>query len=126
MQWSKEGAHVLLQTRVRTLNGELGAIFKHWYPDMDLEVEESSVEACPPASPYSRADPAHAPAPAGGIRRGRMEPFPLLKIAKALDGPACAFEQKITVPHNPLSNSLLCGDECELQHHWENHTQAVE
>jgi hypothetical protein len=30
----------LLQTRVRTLNGELGVIFKRWYPDMDLEVEE--------------------------------------------------------------------------------------
>ena len=28
MQWSKEGAHLLLQTRVRTLNGELSAIFK--------------------------------------------------------------------------------------------------
>ena len=40
MQWSKEGAHLLLQTRVRTLNGELDAIFKRWYPDMDLEVEE--------------------------------------------------------------------------------------
>ena len=45
MQWSKEGAHVLLQTRVKTLNGELGAIFKRWYPDMDLEVEEISVAA---------------------------------------------------------------------------------
>jgi len=45
MQWSKEGAHLLLQTRVRTLNGELGAIFKRWYPDMDLEVEEISVAA---------------------------------------------------------------------------------
>jgi len=33
MQWSKEGAHWLLQTRVRTLNGELGAIFKRWYPE---------------------------------------------------------------------------------------------
>ena len=32
MQWSKEGAHLLLQTRVRTLNGELSAIFKRWYP----------------------------------------------------------------------------------------------
>jgi hypothetical protein len=40
MQWSKEGAHLLLQTRVRTLNGELGAIFKRWYPDMDIEAEE--------------------------------------------------------------------------------------
>src|SRR6266853_5965753 len=45
MQWSKEGAHLLLQTRVRTLNGALGAIFKRWYPDLDLEVEEISVAA---------------------------------------------------------------------------------
>ena len=45
MQWSKEGAHLLLQTRVRTLNGELGAIFKRWYPDMDLEVEEIAIAA---------------------------------------------------------------------------------
>jgi len=45
MQWSKEGAHLLLQTRVRTLNGELGAIFKRWYPDMDLEVEEMPLAA---------------------------------------------------------------------------------
>ena len=33
------------QTRVRTLNGELSAIFKRWYPDMDLEVEEMPVAA---------------------------------------------------------------------------------
>jgi len=45
MQWSKEGAHLLLQTRVKTLDGELGAIFKRWYPDMDLEVEQISVAA---------------------------------------------------------------------------------
>jgi hypothetical protein len=45
MQWSKEGAHLLLQTRVRTLNGELGAIFKRWYPDIDLEVEEIPIAA---------------------------------------------------------------------------------
>jgi len=45
MQWSKEGAHLLLQTRVRTLNGELGAIFKRWYPDMDLEVQEIPLAA---------------------------------------------------------------------------------
>jgi hypothetical protein len=45
MQWAKEGAHLLLQTRVRTLNGELEAIFKRWYPDMDLEVEEGPVAA---------------------------------------------------------------------------------
>src|SRR5215470_190074 len=45
MQWSKEGAHLLLQTRVRTLNGELSAIFKRWYPDMELEVEEMPLAA---------------------------------------------------------------------------------
>ena len=45
MQWSKEGAHLLLQTRVRTLNGELCVIFKRWYPDMDLEVDEMPVAA---------------------------------------------------------------------------------
>ena len=45
MQWSKKGAHVLLQTRVRTLNGELGTICKRWYPDMDVEVEEIPIAA---------------------------------------------------------------------------------
>ena len=45
MQWSKEGAHVLLQTRVRTLNRKLEIIFKHWYPNMDLEVDEMPVAA---------------------------------------------------------------------------------
>jgi cellulose biosynthesis protein BcsQ len=37
MQWSKRGAHLLLQTRVKTLNRELGSVFKHWYPDMEVE-----------------------------------------------------------------------------------------
>jgi hypothetical protein len=37
--------HVLLQTRMRTLDGELGAIFKRWYPDIDIEVEEMPVAA---------------------------------------------------------------------------------
>jgi hypothetical protein len=37
MQWSKCGAHLLLQTRVKTLNGELGSMFKRWYPDMQVE-----------------------------------------------------------------------------------------
>jgi hypothetical protein len=30
---------------VRRLNEELGAIFKRWYPDMDLEAEEIPVAA---------------------------------------------------------------------------------
>src|SRR4029434_1954645 len=51
MQWSKDGAHLLLQTRVRTLNGELSAIFQRWHPDMDLQVEEMPVAASPPEAP---------------------------------------------------------------------------
>jgi hypothetical protein len=45
MPWSKPGAHLLLQTRVKTLDGELAAIFKRWYPDMDIENEEISSAA---------------------------------------------------------------------------------
>ena len=45
MQWSKEGAHLLLQTRVRTLNGELSGIFKRWYPDLDMKTEEIPLAA---------------------------------------------------------------------------------
>jgi hypothetical protein len=37
MQWSKRGAHLLLQTRIKTLNRELGSVFKRWYPDIDVE-----------------------------------------------------------------------------------------
>src|SRR2546428_11125065 len=36
-QVSKRGAHLLLQTRVKTLNRELGSVFKQWYPDMEVE-----------------------------------------------------------------------------------------
>ena len=43
MQWTKRGAHLLLQTRVKTLNRELGALFQRWYPD--LQVEEESLAA---------------------------------------------------------------------------------
>jgi hypothetical protein len=45
MSWSKEGAHLLLQTRVRTLNGELAGIFKGWYPDLDIKAEEIPIAA---------------------------------------------------------------------------------
>jgi hypothetical protein len=45
MQWSKSGAHLLLQTRVKTLDGKLSVIFKRWYPDMDIEVEEMPAAA---------------------------------------------------------------------------------
>ena len=38
-QWTKRGAHLLLQTRVKTLNQELGAVFQQWYPDLQLGEE---------------------------------------------------------------------------------------
>jgi hypothetical protein len=34
MQWSRHGAHLLLQTRTRALDGSLRAAFEHWYPGM--------------------------------------------------------------------------------------------
>ena len=34
MQWSKKGAHFLLQTRTRTLDGTLRDLFTIWYPAM--------------------------------------------------------------------------------------------
>jgi hypothetical protein len=37
MQWTRRGAHLLLQTRVKTLNNELAATFRHWYPDFQGE-----------------------------------------------------------------------------------------
>jgi hypothetical protein len=39
IQWTKRGAHLLLQMRVKTLNQELGAVFQRWYPDLRLEEE---------------------------------------------------------------------------------------
>ncbi len=37
MQWSKRGAHLLLQARVKTLNREWASVFKRWYPDINIE-----------------------------------------------------------------------------------------
>jgi hypothetical protein len=37
MQWSKRGAHLLLQARVKILNREWAAVFKGWYPDLEVE-----------------------------------------------------------------------------------------
>jgi hypothetical protein len=39
MPWTKRGAHLLLQTRVKTLNQEVGAVLQRWYPDLQLEEE---------------------------------------------------------------------------------------
>ena len=32
MQWSPKGAHLLLQTRTKVLNGELAQTFREWHP----------------------------------------------------------------------------------------------
>ncbi len=32
MQWTPRGAHLLLQTRTKVLNGDLEAVFREWYP----------------------------------------------------------------------------------------------
>ena len=34
MRWSKQGAHLMLQSRTRTLDGTLRAKFEQWYPGM--------------------------------------------------------------------------------------------
>ena len=34
MQWTKRGAHLLLQTRTRTLDGTLRPLFERWYPGL--------------------------------------------------------------------------------------------
>lgn len=36
MRWSDQGAHLLLQLRVKVLNAELRQTFQHWYPGMKL------------------------------------------------------------------------------------------
>jgi hypothetical protein len=43
MQWTKRGAHLLLQTRVKTLNDELASTFRRWYPG--LQVEDTALAA---------------------------------------------------------------------------------
>lgn len=37
MRWTKQGAHLLLQLRVKTLNDELAGYFRNWYPKIQLE-----------------------------------------------------------------------------------------
>jgi hypothetical protein len=34
MQWTKRGAHLLLQTRTRTLDGTFRPLFERWYPGL--------------------------------------------------------------------------------------------
>jgi len=46
MQWSKKGAHRLLQTRTRTLDGTLRDLFTTWYPALPAnDVQPTSLAA---------------------------------------------------------------------------------
>ena len=42
MQRAKRGAHLLIQARVKTLNREWAAVFKQWYPDLEVEEWEKA------------------------------------------------------------------------------------
>ncbi len=37
MRWTKRGAHLLLQVRVKVLNDELQANFSNWYPQFEIK-----------------------------------------------------------------------------------------
>jgi hypothetical protein len=41
MQWSRKGAHRLLQTRTRTLDGTLRDLFTSWYPAMPANDDQA-------------------------------------------------------------------------------------
>src|SRR5262249_41321511 len=69
MQWSKPGAHLLLQTRVKTLNGEVETIIQRRDPDLHIEVAEMPPAAESPAPPRSQWYPARSPRP--GEPRGQ-------------------------------------------------------
>jgi hypothetical protein len=38
MQWTPQGAHLLLQTRTRVLNDELEGLFRQWYPNFRPQI----------------------------------------------------------------------------------------
>ena len=50
MRWTPEGAHLLLQVRTRTLNGDLAATFRAWYPAFTLDDHPAPVEELPAAA----------------------------------------------------------------------------
>jgi len=45
MQWTKRGAHLLLQTRTRTLDGTLRPMFERWYPGLVNDNGNNAAEA---------------------------------------------------------------------------------
>jgi hypothetical protein len=47
MQWTRRGAHLLLQIRTRVLNEEWEETFRHWFPGLRPQTEEPPVEKSP-------------------------------------------------------------------------------
>src|ERR1039457_5299408 len=45
MQWTKRGAHLLLQTRTRTLDGTLRPLFERWHPGLANDNADSAAQA---------------------------------------------------------------------------------
>jgi hypothetical protein len=45
MQWTRHGAHLLLQTRTRALDGTLRPLFERWYPGMANDNEAGADRA---------------------------------------------------------------------------------
>jgi hypothetical protein len=44
MKWSRRGAHLLMQVRVKVVDEELQDIFRRWYPAMSPKKAENEVE----------------------------------------------------------------------------------
>jgi len=61
MQWTKRGAHLLLQMRAKILNEDLDQIFRAWYPDFRRNNAERKAT-------YRRGRDAGRPAPPAQIR----------------------------------------------------------
>lgn len=40
MQWTKKGAHLMLQNRTKVFNGELVDCFKKWYPNLKIKEDQ--------------------------------------------------------------------------------------
>ena len=49
MQWTKRGAHLLLQVRTRVLNGEWEDVLRSWYPGFRAQVTPAPSTAAPAA-----------------------------------------------------------------------------
>jgi hypothetical protein len=45
MQWTKQGAYLLLQARTRTLDGTLWPLFEKWYPGLTNDNSANSAQA---------------------------------------------------------------------------------